>query len=223
MFARSDASISFPDPHITKMAFIVCSIHPTNALYVVDHELTKRYFRQGSLWGGTGISLCFLLFRLFVRLNAFQHLYSDDYIIIAAWVMKLVTDILWQINVPILYEYFAIVAGKKPLDVSFVNKSTTLLRTAMILNIHFYSTLWLVKLSILMFFRRLGSKVKGQKIWWWCILVFTVLAWVACIADIRYKCYLNSLEVIICEFFPTRSWTLKFTGTEMHPRLQTSW
>lgn len=155
------------------------------------------------MWGGTGISLCFLLFRLFVRLHAFRRLYSDDFIIIAAWTMKLGTSILWQINVPALYEHLAVLAGKKPFDQGFVNRDTALLRTSVAFGILFYSTLWLVKLSFLMFFRRLGSKVIGLSIWWWCILVVTVLTWVACVADIQYKCSLSSYAFIICEFSPT--------------------
>ncbi len=132
--------------------------------------------------------------------------------------MKLATTILWQINAPVLYEHFAIIAGKKPFDLRFLNRATAILRTGVLLNILFYSALWLVKLSFLMFFRRLGSKVKGQKIWWWCILVFTVLAWVACIADFQYKCSLNSFAFIVCEFSPTCSRTRESTGAEMHSR-----
>lgn len=131
--------------------------------------------------------------------------------------MKLVTNIIWQINVPVLYEYLAVIGGKKSFDVSFINRATAILRTGVLLNVLFYSALWLVKLSFLMFFRRLGSKVKGQKIWWWCILVLTVLAWVACIADFQYKCSLTSLAFIVCEFPPT-SRILKSTGAEMHSR-----
>lgn len=150
-------------------------------------------------------------------MKAFKRLYSDDIIILGAWAMKLVANILWQINLSVLYEYFAVIASKKPFDVGFINREATLLRTAVVLNIFFYSTLWLVKLSLLIFFRRLRSKVKGQKIWW-CILVFTLLAWVASIVDIHYKCYLNSSEFILCEFSPTCSRTLKSTTVEMHSR-----
>lgn len=116
--------------------------------------------------------------------------------------MKLATAILWQINVPVLYEYLAVIAGKKPFDLGFLDRAVAILRTGVLLNVLFYSALWLVKLSFLMFFRRLGSKVKGQKIWWWCILVFTVLTWAACIADFQYKCSLSSLAFIVCEFPP---------------------
>lgn len=132
--------------------------------------------------------------------------------------MKLVGTILWQIKVLVLYKLFAVGAGKNPLDVGFAHRDATLLRIAVLFSILFYSALWLVKLSFLMFFRRLGSKVKGQKIWWWCILAFTVLSWVLCITDIQYKCALNLYAFIICESFPTCSKTCKSKDAEMHSR-----
>lgn len=113
------------------------------------------------------------------------------------------TSILWQIKLPVLYEYYAVMAGKRPFDAAFVDKHTAFLRALVPFTILFYSTLWLVKLSFLIFFRRLGSKVKGQKIWWWFILVVTVLTWLACIADIDYRCLLDSyLSYIVCKCFP---------------------
>ena len=71
------------------------------------------------------------------------------------------TAILRQIRVFVLYEHFAVMAGKTPSDVSFVNRGTALLRTGELIDILICSELWLVKLSFLMFFRQLGSKLKG--------------------------------------------------------------
>lgn len=214
---REQGSINGPKPRSPnyRSGFpCKCPLHPTQAIYAIYHRLISWYLHQGSLWGGTGISLCFLLFRLFVRLKAFRRLYSDDFIVIAAWTIKLVVNILWQMKAPVLYEHFDVMAGKKLPDVGFVNRDTALQRTVVLFSILFYSALWLVKLSFLMFFRRLGSKVKGQKIWWWFILVFTLLTWVACIADIEYKCSFNSYAFIICEFSPSCSGTHKSTNAE---------
>lgn len=137
--------------------------------------------------------------------------------------MKLGTSILWQINVPALYNHLAVLAGKKPFDQGFVNRDTALLRTSVAFGILFYSTLWLVKLSFLMFFRRLGSKVIGLSIWWWCILVVTVLTWVACVADIQYKCSLSSYAFIICEFSPTCLGTNLSMNAGRRSRWRTGW
>lgn len=131
----------------------------------------------------------------------------------------LVTSIIWQIKVPALYEFYAVKAGRRPFDAAFVETDTDLLRTLASLAILFYSTLWLVKLSFLMFFRRLGSNVQGQRIWWWFILIVTALTWVACIADTPYKCFLNSyMSYIICEWYQTLSGLQIFSKTGSYSR-----
>ena len=116
--------------------------------------------------------------------------------------MMLGTAILWQIEAPTLYEQYAVEAGKSPPTQGFIERDTAFWRCFVPFNILFYSCLWSIKLSFLLFFRRLGSRVEGHKIWWWCILVITVLTWVACVADIRYKCSLASFEIIESGFIP---------------------
>lgn len=54
-------------------------LNPIQRMNLVSQKLTKYMIvLQRLLWAGTGISLCFLLFRIFVCLNAFRRLYSDD-------------------------------------------------------------------------------------------------------------------------------------------------
>lgn len=135
-----------------------------------------------------------------MRIRSFRKLFWDDLLVIAAWGMLLGTAVLWQVEAPTLYEQYAVESGKEPFSLGFIERDTAFLRTIAPFTILFYSCLWTVKLSFLIFFRRLGSKIKGHQIWWWCILVITFLTWVACIADIDYQCSLGSFEHIICEF-----------------------
>ena len=138
------------------------------------------------------VSLCFLVFRLYVKIKSFRRLYSDDWLVLAAWVMLLAFAILWQIEAPTLYQQYAVQSGTEPFTPSFISKDTKLLRLIVLFITLFYSCLWTVKLSLLLFFRRLGSKVIGHQVWWWSILVITVLSWAACIADINWRCSLGS-------------------------------
>ena len=138
------------------------------------------------------MSLCFLIFSLYVKLRSFRRLYADDYLVTTAWTMLLAFAILWQVEVPILYEQYAVQTGTAPFTPAFIKKDTQLLRSVVAFTILFYSCLWAVKISLLLFFRRLGSKVTGHKIWWWSILIITILAWAACIGDINWKCTLGS-------------------------------
>lgn len=137
------------------------------------------------------------MFRLCVKFRSFRRFYSDDFLVIAAWAMMLANSILWQIYRPALYEFYAIQSGKKPFTSGFVDRYMPFLHNIVSFTVLFYTCIWTVKLSFLLFFRRLGSRVRGHTIWWWCVLVITVLTWVACVADIQYKCVLSSFIYVV--------------------------
>ncbi|KAL8705269.1 MAG: hypothetical protein Q9201_001600 [Fulgogasparrea decipioides] len=160
---------------------------------------------KGFLWAGTVISLGFVAFRLVVRMKSFRKLYADDYLVILAWTLLLGTSLTWQIMGPILYDYYAIQAQKKLPGPDFQDKYAAFLRTIVPFTLLFYSTLWAVKLSFLLFFWRLGSKVRGHNIWWWVVLGITVAAYIACIGDVDYRCCLSSMEWIVGEFEPVKT------------------
>ncbi|KAL8962936.1 MAG: hypothetical protein Q9183_005076, partial [Haloplaca sp. 2 TL-2023] len=152
----------------------------------------------GFLWTGTAVSLCFLVFRLTVKIRSFRRVYSDDCLVIFSWVLLLASSALWQVQSVNLYDLYAVQSGEKPLTLGFIDTNTQLLRSLTPFAILFYTCLWVIKLSFLLFFRRLGLNVRGQKMWWWCVLVITVLTWVATIADNNYKCSLEPIEFIWC-------------------------
>ena len=106
--------------------------------------------------------------------------------------MLLAYAIIWQLEAPTLYLQYAVQSGIAPFTSGFINRDAQLLRFIVPFTILFYSCLWAVKISLLLFFRRLGSNVNGQRIWWWSIFVVTVLAWVACIGDLNWRCSLGS-------------------------------
>ena len=163
---------------------------------------------KGFLWSGLGASLCFITFRLFVKLKSFRTLHPDDFLAIIAWVMLLAVVILCQTQAKTLYEQYAIISGRKPSTPDFVDRYTIFVRSILPLSILFYSCLWCIKLSILLFFRRLLAKVRGHHILWWVILAITTLSWVVCIADIQYRCYVSSIESIMayCSTLPAIHW-----------------
>jgi len=129
---------------------------------------------------------------LYVKIKSFRRLYSEDYVIIAAWGMLLATSVLWQTVIPKQYEQYAVASGRMGITPDLVAEQTLLMHILAPITALFYTCLWAVKLSLLLFFQRLGSKVTGQKIWWWSILVVTVLTWAACIGDIHWRCMWNS-------------------------------
>ncbi|KAL8866795.1 MAG: hypothetical protein Q9174_006079 [Haloplaca sp. 1 TL-2023] len=179
-------------PKISHPVFLV-----RQSNYVLSRALQLNV-SQGFLWTGTAVSLCFLVFRLVVKIRSFRRVYSDDCLVIFSWVLLLGSAALWQVQSVNLYELYAVESGQKPLTLGFIDTNTELLRSLTPFAILFYTCLWVIKLSFLLFFRRLGLNVRGQKIWWWTVLVITVLTWIATIADNDYKCSLEPIEFIWC-------------------------
>ena len=60
-----------------------------------------------------------------------------------------------------------------------------------------YTSLWLVKLSFLLFFYRLGPRlIHEMKTHWWAVATFTALAYGATFASYPYMCTFGSFEQI---------------------------
>lgn len=151
---------------------------------------------QATAWAATALSFLFLVFRLVVRVQSFHKLQSDDWLVIGAWLMLLVFSITWQVEIYFLHWMHDVLNGKTLPTEAFYKQYTTFLPFIVAWSYLYYSSIWAVKLSFLIFFRRLGSKVKSQQIWWRVVLLLTVGAWIACVADIDYKCTLGDLDVI---------------------------
>ncbi|KAL8848415.1 MAG: hypothetical protein Q9221_006570 [Calogaya cf. arnoldii] len=97
----------------------------------------------GFMWSGTGVSLSFVIFRLIVKIRSYGKVYSDDYLVVAAWVLLLGSAVLWQFMSPNLYDLFAVTSGQKPLTPDFITKNADLLRAITPFSLLFYSCLLL--------------------------------------------------------------------------------
>lgn len=71
------------------------------------------------------------------------------------------------------------------------------LKGSVVILVFFYTSLWAVKVSFLLFFRRLGHNVMGQKVIWWCVFALTLASYFVCIGDIQYSCLTAPPENII--------------------------
>lgn len=151
---------------------------------------------QGIAWGGTALSFIFVVFRIYVRIKSFRRVYADDFLVVLAWLLLLTSAIIWQTQQTSMYTQFRLSSGNVVPTPEILAAERTFLRTEVATIFMFYTCLWSVKISVLIFFRRLGQKVKGHRVWWWCVLALTVATWATCIGDIQYPCLLKSLEYI---------------------------
>lgn len=148
------------------------------------------------------ISLSFLAFRIFVRIKSFRMIYADDVLVLTAWHMFFASSVIWQTQQMALYEEAYLGSWTFVPTPEQLEAEKTLLRCEVVATILYFTALWTVKLSFLIFFRRLSQKVQGQNIWWWCVTGLTVVTWVTCIGITPFKCFLGSLEWIFGKAYP---------------------
>ena len=163
---------------------------------------------KGLLWGATAISAMFVVFRVFVRIKVFRKIWVDDVLVVFAWLLLLITAILWQTQIEALYIQFELLAQTVLPTPEIEHKQVVYFRSLAALIVMFYTCLFAIKLSFLFFFRRLGAKVQGQGTWWWIVLVFNTATWITLIASMGWRCMLRSLTYI---FSKTHFGTTVFT------------
>ncbi|KAF5873295.1 uncharacterized protein Bfra_008576 [Botrytis fragariae] len=150
----------------------------------------------GVIWGGFAIAAICMALRTFSRIKTFKSLYNDDIFAFLALALALASAILWQIHAQAMFDLMAVSAGIKMPGADFVTNSEAYSRASGVVIILFYSTLWSVKFSFLLFIRRLGSHVAKVEFLWWPITVFTICTYFACIGTIQYHCLFVPLTTI---------------------------
>ena len=148
------------------------------------------------MWAGVAVSFCFVLFRLYVRLRIFRRCHVEDPFVLAAWLMNLANAVIWQRNADQLYSIIAVGGEQvsKP-PPQFPSHFSTKLHSALASSILYYTALWSIKISFLLFFRTLGSDIRRHKVLWYCVLAYTIASYIVCIGTIDYGCLVRSEDL----------------------------
>ena len=187
-------------PHLSRKdqgaSFHCESLLTTLAQVVIGMKC--RLSQKGIAWAGVAISFVFFTARIGIRIKAFNKLFADDALVFFACLLLLINSIIWQVSKDDLYLDIGISSGQIfPPPVDFPERTTRYLRRTVIVIVFFYTGLWAIKLSFLIFFRRLGHNVRNQKPVWWTVLAITVATYFACLGTIEYHCLAGSFEYIL--------------------------
>ncbi|KAL8733782.1 MAG: hypothetical protein Q9181_003464 [Wetmoreana brouardii] len=118
---------------------------------------------MGVAWGGVALTVFFIALRVYDRPNVFRRIYTDDGLVFFAWIVLLINTIIWQERKEALYENIAVSTGQLyPPPADFAYQTESYLRSSNVVIVFFYTGLWSVKLSFLVFFKPLGQNVRNQ-------------------------------------------------------------
>ena len=133
-------------------------------------------------------------------MSYFHKIWADDVLIILAWLMLCAAAVLYQIQSVNLCNQYPLITGRIPPTLVNMARERTLLSSLLAQYFLFYTALWTVKLSILLFFRRFfGERQPAPwlKAWWWFITTLTVCTWAVCLSTLPYHCSLKSLPWVL--------------------------
>ena len=119
--------------------------------------------------------------------------------------MLLANAIIWEIAAGSMYTLVNVQNGVVPPPPNFFDQLTLFFRSQIAVSLLHTCGLWAVKISFMLFFRKLGKKVRGQKWLWWCVLAAIVAAFAICIGVYDWPCLVRSLPEIIGEYNSSRS------------------
>lgn len=108
---------------------------------------------------------------------------------------QLAIAILGQLFLVDIYNLIAAEHGG-PVGASFFTDSLRGLKVFGTICLLSLTGIWLIKLNFLIFFHRLGHKIRVYCIFWRLVLVFTVACGVACYGLVQYPCMFGDIETI---------------------------
>ena len=149
-------------------------------------------------WTGVAISSCAITFRAYARWKVFRRYFFDDAFVLLAWVFFVAQMALCQVMLPTLNELNKIAReaatqGSLILPADTSSKLEFLEYTSMACSFGFTCTLWAIKASFLIFFRRLGRQVEWQNVFWYFALAITVIGFIMFLPVWSYKCAVGNM------------------------------
>lgn len=145
---------------------------------------------QSIIWVVTAIAITLVVSRFAIRLFVAKKttidnvLVSDMLVLVALATLIAMAGLYGQI-IPIIFNLDLAAAGKPLLSpetkLEFVERTDHYLRVQFGIIILFWTCVWAVKLSILMFYKSLFDRLSRRYLYaWWAVVVFVGLTYVGC-------------------------------------------
>nr|POF11074.1 hypothetical protein CFP56_75593 [Quercus suber] len=125
--------------------------------------------------------------RVYVRFKNQQGLFADDYAILVALALYISLAGLYIADIPSMFGFLDFTSGKTPFSVTVEEDFHQMMMYNFAVTPLYWAVLWAVKISLLLFFRRIVERTKWMRVWW-SILVVTVLAFAGCLITQFLSC-----------------------------------
>ncbi|KAK8092413.1 uncharacterized protein PG998_014898 [Apiospora kogelbergensis] len=153
---------------------------------------------SGVIWGLFALCAISLCGRLSIRIVCFRKLFAEDYLMVAVLGVMLANAILCQTQLDLLYVIEAIGnQGKEARPPpTFAEDVTQATHAALAGGLVCMVGIWAVKYNFLLFFYRLGSRLRPYRIFWWVVVATTTACFAVLLGLYDYQCTSTSVDKI---------------------------
>lgn len=155
--------------------------------------------------------MIFVAIRLASRWRGQGRFFWDDLFALFAAALILVTASLWQWEARDMYYVLNLQAGLVLPEADFSIRLIRELKVSFMSQIFFYTALFCIKLALIIFFGRLGSKVRGQKYVRWPALILSATCYFVSVGDIGFHCLINSDIMYLSTYCVSKEWAKKMS------------
>ncbi|CAF9926509.1 MAG: hypothetical protein ALECFALPRED_003458 [Alectoria fallacina] len=140
------------------------------------------------IWVVTAIAITLVLSRFAIRLfiakkTTIDNILVSDMLVLVALVTLVTMAGLYGQIIPIMFDLDLAAAGKPPPETmhEFDERADRYLRIQFVIIILFWTCVWAVKLSILVFYKSLFDRLSRKYLYaWWALVSFVALTYVGC-------------------------------------------
>lgn len=152
-------------------------------------QLTVLTPCQGVIWLSVALAIVFVVLRTFIRLHVSKQISTDDVCIYIALAILISMAVLYNLVAPTMFWLDRVNSGQEKPTPDLLAPSDFYLRCQFAIILLFWTTLWLVKLSILMFYKSMFNRLPLQITFWWVVVGFVALAYIGCWVTQLLSCY----------------------------------
>lgn len=140
------------------------------------------------MWIVTSIAIFFTFLRLGIRAWAFRRLLMDDYAVVVALLMLIAVTVLYRYVIATMFEINSIATGEEPFGPDFLPRAAFYLKMQFAIIVLFWTSIWTVKASFLIFYQNLLGRLHDQMLGWWVVCGITFFAYLGCWATQLASC-----------------------------------
>ncbi|KAK4458328.1 hypothetical protein QBC42DRAFT_276964 [Cladorrhinum samala] len=146
------------------------------------------------IWVGTSLSIVSYGLRAYIRIRLFRRLLLDDWLMLFALLMLTATAAIQQPTMKLVYELLQVLNEAREPSPTFRRDAKIAARAYGVTYLFYTLGVYAVKLSFLVFFYRLGSRITFYLVLWWGVVLITVGFGAATVGIVNYSCEFGPID-----------------------------